>query len=269
MPKTVKTRHRIYNPNNARHYWQTLRPHPYKSVGFNIGPSRKYRKHHSSKTHEAHSMTDAPMTATSDKKRKLQEAELIPGLGPLQYGFPNSIITKMRYGELITMSTTALVPLKSYHYRANSAYDPDFTSIGHQPMYYDQYSAIYDQYVVLGAKITVQFMTAGAQNVIVGINQDDDSTTLTTLSILLEQNNSVSTVLAGTNSDNCTLSMVYSPMQAFGVDAKSDGASQISVGANPTEETYWLIWATCQDTTSAQTINALIDIEYTVKFSEL
>jgi hypothetical protein len=204
-----------------------------------------------------------------DKKRKLHEAELIPGLGPLQFGFPNSIITKMRYGELIAMSTTTLAPLTRYLFRANSTFDPDFTAGGHQPLYYDQYQAIYDQYVVLGAKITVQFMTAGAQNVIVGINLDDDSTTLSVLSTLLEQNNAVATVLAGTNSDNCTLSMTFAPMQAFGVDAKNDGASQVSVSSNPTEESYWVLWATCQDTTSAQTINALVDIEYTVKFSEL
>jgi hypothetical protein len=254
-------------PRGTRHYKQTTRPHPYKSVGFNIGPSRKYRKAHFSKS------VDMEVTQSTqgggDKKRKLHEAELIPGLGPLQFGFPNSIITKMKYGELISMSTTAVAPLKSYLYRANSAYDPDYTAVGHQPLYYDQYQAIYDQYVVLGSKITVQFMTAGAQNVIVGINLDDDSTTLTVLSTLLEQNNSVQTVLAGTCSDNCTLSMTYAPMMAFGVDAKSDGASQVSVGANPTEEAYWLLWATCQDTTSAQTIHALIEIEYTVKFSEL
>jgi hypothetical protein len=203
------------------------------------------------------------------KKRKLHEAQIIPGLTKRQFGFPNSIITKLKYGELISMSTTALVPLKSYLFRCNSCFDPDETSIGHQPLYYDQYQAIYDQYVVIGSKITVQFMTAGAQNVIVGINVDDDSTVLSTLSTLLEQNNSVNTVLAGTCSDNVTLSSSFEPYEMFGVDAKTDGASQTAVGSNPTEVANWVLWATCQDTTSAQTIHANVVIEYTVKFSEL
>lgn len=203
------------------------------------------------------------------KKRKLHEAQIIPGLTKKQFGFPNSIITKLKYGELISVSPTALVPLKSYIFRCNSCFDPDETSVGHQPLYYDQYQAIYDQYVVIGAKITVQWMTNGAQNVIVGINVDDDSTVLSTLSILLEQNNGVNTVLAGTNSDNCTLISTFEPYEMFGVDAKTDGASQTAVGSNPSEESKWVLWATCEDGTSAQTVHANVMIEYTVKFSEL
>lgn len=41
---------------------------------------------------------------------------------------------------------------------ANGVYDPDITGVGHQPRGFDQIMALYDHYVVIGAKITVDFV---------------------------------------------------------------------------------------------------------------
>lgn len=112
---------------------------------------------------ERSSISNLSMDSTPDtqgainneaKKRKLHEAQLIPGLSPgKQWGFPNSIITKLRYGSLIQLNSTTITPLARHLFRCNSCFDPDFTGVGHQPLYYDSYTAIYDQYVVIGAKI--------------------------------------------------------------------------------------------------------------------
>jgi len=40
-------------------------------------------------------------------------------------------------------------------FSANSAYDPDVTGVGHQPMYFDNYAALYSKYRVNYAKMTV------------------------------------------------------------------------------------------------------------------
>lgn len=42
-------------------------------------------------------------------------------------------------------------------YRTNGLFDPDLTGVGHQPRGFDQLMPLYDNYVVIGAKITVRF----------------------------------------------------------------------------------------------------------------
>lgn len=53
----------------------------------------------------------------------------------------------------------------TYEYSGNSAYDPDVTSLGRQCLYWDQITAVYSKYVVLGSRITIKF------NVDTGSNQ--------------------------------------------------------------------------------------------------
>lgn len=205
------------------------------------------------------------------KKRKLHEAQLIPGLSPgKQWGFPNSIITKLRYGSLIQLNSTTAAPLAKHQYRTNSLYDPDYTGVGHQPMYFDTYSAIYDQYVVIGSKITCEFFSnSTVQNALIGIATDDDITVSNNVDALMEMNNSISTTLGPLGAEHVTLVSTFEPQEMFGVDAKSDGSSQTPVGSNPAEESNWVIWSFPEDGASAHSVRAKVTIEFTVKFSEL
>jgi hypothetical protein len=217
------------------------------------------------------SSTQSGAVNNEAKKRKLHEAQLIPGLSPgKQWGFPNSIITKLRYASLIQLNSTTITPLARHLFRCNSCFDPDFTGVGHQPLYYDSYTAIYDQYVVIGAKITVDYMcTSTGQSALIGIAVDDDSTATTNIDTILEANNSISTTLGPLGTDHMTLVSTFEPQEMFGVDAKSDGSSQTAVGSNPSEESYWVLFSYPEDGSTAHNVRAKINIEYTVKFSEL
>lgn len=204
------------------------------------------------------------------KKHKNHEAQMIPGVdGQRTFGFPNSIITKLRYVDLITLTSTA-GSLATNNYLANSIYDPNSTGVGHQPLYHDQYAAIYDQYVVLGSKITVHFQPYQVDQAwIFGIVGDDDVTISTTTETRMEQNNSVWTISGTNDSGPVVLSQTFSPLRDFGVDAKDDGASQTAVGSNPTEQIVFAVWAQELNTALTGTAYLAVDIEYTVKFSEL
>lgn len=202
------------------------------------------------------------------KKRKLHEAQLIPGLKPgVIYGFPNSIITTMRYCEAFTKTST-LGAIAFNTFNANSIYDPNETGVGHQPMYRDQWAGIYDQYVVIGSKITVHFASQDTKNWVVGICGDDNSLFPVALTDKMEQNNSVYTMLGGIG-DTRTLTMTFEPQENFGVDAKSDGASQTAVGSNPSELYCFGVWGHVCDPSLTGKFDFTIEIEYTVKFSEL
>lgn len=242
--------------------------HPYK----NPGKKRRGRpRAHFESFSVGHTAMEVTQSQSSGEKRKRNnEAEMIPGLieGKV-FGFPNSIITKLRYATYLTLtSSTGSRAINVF--AANGIFDPDITQTGHQPMYRDNYAALYDQYVVLGSKITATFAPVVANtSMIVGIVGDDDSTISTNQETLMEQNNGVCSMIAGSGSETKTLVQTFEPCFNFGVDAKNDGSSQTNIGSNPTELFCFGVWATAGDVTASANCNVKIEIEYTVKWAEL
>lgn len=216
--------------------------------------------------HTIHSAMDE---GGATKHAKLHEAHMIPGVdGKKVFGFPNTIITKLRYCDSYSLASTTTRAVQVF--AANGIFDPDITGIGHQPLYRDNYAAIYDNYVVLGARIKVTFATTQtAVPVICGIIGDDDSSVSNQATTLQEQNNAVSILSSGAGSRPHTLELTFEPKEDFGIDAKSDGASQTSMGANPTQLFCFAIWTIAGDATTTCTTIAKVEIDYTVKFSEL
>lgn len=72
--------------------------------------------------------------------------------------FPDNKMVKHRYCDVITMSAAGGAGLPSvYQFRANSTYDPDYSGVGHQPMFRDEMANQYKKYTVVKSyiKITV------------------------------------------------------------------------------------------------------------------
>jgi len=71
----------------------------------------------------------------------------------------NKFRTKLTYYDTVALdpASNALTSLNGaiWQFRANSCFDPDYTGIGHQPMYFDNLAAVYQRYRVIGCKITV------------------------------------------------------------------------------------------------------------------
>lgn len=83
------------------------------------------------------------------KKKAMKLVEKWP-VGP-----PESITCKLPYvmsepGNAFTGSTGG-----STYIRLNSLYDPEYAVGGEQPLYYDQFTAMYDKYRVLGCKYSI------------------------------------------------------------------------------------------------------------------
>lgn len=234
------------------------------------GHRAKKRRAHSQSGRQVRRRMEITTTETKNKRKREHEAELIPGVdGNLIFGFPNSIITKLRYCTFGTLAMTS--GARGYNvFSANSLYDPDTTGVGHQPMWFDTYAAIYDQYAVLGSKITVQFIPVSSSvSTIVGILGDDDSTVGTDAEVYMESNNGIHSCIGTIGSQPITLTNTFSPLEHFGVDVKDDGASATSVASNPTEGWNYLVWCIPSDASSTITINYKVEIEYTAKFAEL
>lgn len=207
---------------------------------------------------------------SSTKAAKLHEAQMIPGIdGYRVFGFPNTIITKLRYCDQLTQTSTS-GSVVAYVFAANGLFDPDISGTGHQPMYRDNYAALYDQYVVLGSKIKVTATNMGINTVVWGINGDDDSAGSATLSTKMEQNNSQWMQLGpnGSGHDTGIITCTFEPNRDFGVDAKSDGASATIISSNPTELWCYQVFCSANNSGTSQ-LQFAVEIDYTVKWSEL
>lgn len=218
----------------------------------------------------AHFTSGMEVDSVQTKRQKRDgEARMIPGLGPLEYGFPNSITTKLRYcsNYSYTSTTGAVAP---YILRANGIFDPDYSNVGHQPLYRDTYAGIYDYYVVLGSKIVVEFCSESATvGFVVGICASDTPTISTTLDTLCEMNNSVSSLIGTTNAGTKTLFMTYSPQENLGAQGEDDLSMLTAVGSDPATTQYFGIFIAAADATSTAKCTIKTTIEYTVKFATL
>lgn len=206
------------------------------------------------------------------KRQKSHEAHMMPGIRHqrLQWGFPKSLISTLRYCDTITMASTTGAIVKQV-FCANGIYDPDTTGVGHQPMWRDNFANVYNNYVVLGSKITVHYTSRSTdKSWIVGIISDDGVTISSTLSTIMESNNSVWTVHGTSHAGPTKLSHVYEPLADIGIDAKDDGdMNQTTMGANPVQVWSYIVYVAPIDGASTSTLDLAVQIEYTVKFNEL
>lgn len=154
----------------------------------------------------------------------------------------------------------------------NSINDPDQTGTGRQPLYHDQLQALYERYVVLGAKLTVQFVQvpspiANAQPsgpVTVGVLAENNASSASLLSTLLENNTSKSKNLLAESNGDAWFTITYSPEKDLGVGADDDTV-HASFGSNPSVQWYGTLFACETNGITAVTVNAKVTLEYTVK----
>jgi hypothetical protein len=72
-------------------------------------------------------------------------------------GMPDSFVATLEYSDVVKFTSTSS-PYAGYVFRGNSMYDPDFSSTGHQPLYFDQFMQTYSHYLVKSVTITLQFI---------------------------------------------------------------------------------------------------------------
>lgn len=229
-------------------------------------------KRHKSR-HAASKMADATMTTGNggDSERQdgnQQRAYMIPGIdGRLQFAFPKKIITILRYIDQYALTST-LGGASTVVFRMNSVFDPDFTNVGHQPLYYDRYSAIYNNYRVLGSRLEATIsptaLSTGVGPWVFGINGSESSVSMSTSSInRAEQNDAVSTVF-NQQDPPTVLSYAFSP--EIKLDRPRDDDSMgATVNTNPTNQYYAHVWFSDLNGATSTAIMRVV-IEYTVEF---
>lgn len=185
-------------------------------------------------------------------------------------GFPRERTVTLRYVDAFDLTPGPAAV--QYHFRANSLFDPNYTSTGHQPFCFDQWTVYYNHYQVQSArmKVTAQLNGAMGYPVSIGSYLADDATTSYDWSTFRESGRGTFRQLPVVVSDRTfTLSQSFNLKKFFNRTA-DPGATSASVSANPTEDAFFVVWAMVMNTinTASSAITFTVQIDYTARFFE-
>lgn len=188
-------------------------------------------------------------------------------------------IVTMRYADRYTLSSNTVGVYDTIHFRANDLYDPDYQTGGHQPRGFDEWMKFYDNFIVLGSKITI-FATNTKHILTNDVNSDAFQNVMVTVSCTedIETHGGQVTEILETRKnryrplntyENNTQVLVhkYSAKKMLGLtDVKDHAEIQGSALASPIQTTFYNISA-IQMSQAVQTsapIGLIIRIDYIV-----
>lgn len=190
-------------------------------------------------------------------------------------GFPPvSKLVHLRYSESFTLDA-GMGTIASYAFRANSLYDPNYTGTGHQPMFFDQWAALYQHYNVVSSKITWESIPTEntATPYVLSLSLDDDGAHAATSSTELgERPNTVSKLFpCRSDGHKCyVLTQTFSMKKFFGVKDVLNGADKFGAAynANPTEVAMFILSYCSAGAVDPAAIWNRVTIDFAVRFSE-
>lgn len=189
----------------------------------------------------------------------------------LGHGLPKKCLQTLRYTESLVITSTTGIMQKQL-YSCNSLYDPNVTGAGHQPLYFDQMTALYNHWTVVGSKITCRISplssTSPTVSVVMLIN--DDTTTVPASIEKVREHNQTSRikVLTQGGSNSCNLFSKWSAKKTFGGSIVSNPNFYGTVSVGPSEQSYYTI---CVEGANSETSAVLVHttIEYITVWTEL
>lgn len=197
-----------------------------------------------------------------------------PAASGVRVGFPAERTVTLNYCDTGTMISTTGVTAK-YQYRLNSAFDPDYTGVGHQPMCFDQWSLFYNHYVVEDCRFDVEIgakandATAGGVNAWVGCHLSDDATVPIAPSELMELGSSSALTNPYSNGSTHIFKGTVSTAKFLNrKDIAADSEVRAAITANPTELIFLTVWGVNSDFSSTMTLVYGIKLSMRIRFME-
>lgn len=184
---------------------------------------------------------------------------------------PTKFTTKLKYSDTFSLTaTTTAGTATAYIYSGNGLYDPDITSVlNHQPRGFDELMAIYNNYRVLGCKITLRGCWLDPNvGVVFGAAVFNDSSIKSLLTDYLERSYSVKRI-CGTNDGSSVITMNYKfcPHKFLGQKYDEDTLSG-TASANPSDQAYIHVFLASVKGSAGSEMAGSIEIEYLTQFHE-
>lgn len=212
----------------------------------------------------------ADWTKSQSKKPRTKVISIVPRN---KFGFSETNRTNLRYVDNYLLTST-LGSTPNQQMRMNGIFDPDLTGGGHQPMWRDNFAAIYQNYRVISSRIKVTFLpnptvdngTIGPY--VVGIVGATETTTPSvTVSTRQEMSDSVYKSITRYDEPN-VLYMSYTPRSKLSSSYDEDTVSAL-VGANPSQQYIANVWFSDLTQPATSLLWATVEIDFVVEFFKL
>lgn len=191
----------------------------------------------------------------------------------IQRGFlsADNQFVKIKYnGSLLVSTGVSIVP---HIFSGNGCYDPDITSVGHQPRGWDQWAALYSRYTCFGSKVQASFISASTEPFYCVICPFSKPTTVTNPDITTykEVKYAKTAICNKTGKGQVTLHSYMSTSKILGIPPSKVGTSEnlsASISSVPGAQWNWHCGATHLDHTSTLGVYINFTVTYYVKFWE-
>lgn len=189
--------------------------------------------------------------------------------------FPRTKLVKHTYSDQISLAASGFAGQpQTWIFRANSTYDPDYSGVGHQPMFRDEMAAKYNYYTVLSSTVEIIFPAQDTARKVVSLWCDDDTTTPTTLTGLQEQRRTVDCVKLDKRNGPLKMKSFYDAARWNKSTVKSilaDDQQKVDKASNPATANakFWIlmVWPMlATELLTAETIQ--VNITYTTLWRE-
>jgi len=207
------------------------------------------------------------------RRRPAKRAVINRSLVVLGNGFPQKLVCTHRYRDQITLTSTSGV-MATYQFSCNGLYDPNITGGGHQPLYFDQLTPLYNHYQVVGAKMKLRILPHTSNTVTSNFAcfvNDDTVFENTNIDGTAEQNGAKCTPFGIPSGGNkpLTRTLYWSSKRKFGTAHLQNSRLQGSSSSNPTEQSFFSLCLQAFDQTNSVQAQILIEIDYIAVWSEI
>jgi len=212
-------------------------------------------------------------------KKRTEKKNVLPKFNAqLGLGLPKKMTITHRFAESqqVACGTGAI---GSYLWSTNGLYDPNFTGSGHQPMDFDNLTAIYDHYCVIGSYATIKVIPSTSStaptNVAFYIGDNSSVPASVTPALAWEQNDAPASrskayqLIPQDDSAPRTMSCKWSARKRFGKGVLANNNLSGTSSSNPTEQSYFTFLAQSFDQTASVTMYIEIQITYITVWYEL
>lgn len=187
----------------------------------------------------------------------------------LGLGFPDKLAISLKYTQVNASSATLI---GTRNFRANGLFDPDITGVGHQPMYFDRLTALYNHFVVLSSTVTfkmVPFATTTPPSYM-GCYLNDDATNVP-LSVegFAEQTTGSMRMIPQGATAPVTLTLTFDTYKVFGGSPLANSELRGSATADPNESSVFTFGIGALDGVSTVNYALHTEIVYNTVWFEL
>lgn len=183
-------------------------------------------------------------------------------------GLPQKKFVKLKYADKIVHNGSIL---NQTDYRMNSLFDPNFTSLGHQPLGFDEWKALYNRYRVNSVKVEVTAVQQdNAENAsdMVAIFPNINDVSVVQAARVMELENVAYTFVGNTSSGQSIqkLEMYIDIKKLMGLNELDEDYASL-VTTNPVINPKFTVWVE-NLWGNATAINIMVEITYYAEFFE-